>query len=298
MLEVVGVSLGSPARDHEARVTIAGMRFRVRRVGTGGDLRRAAALLRALDGRVHALGLGGVNRALLLGGRAYPLPAGEWLASQVRLTPVADGAFWKAAVEPEAVRHLAREGFPLAGRTVGLASILDRPALAAALVELGCRVRVGDAFYALGLPFWFPSPRAFAPVARLTLPALRRLPLRRIYPLGERQERVAGAPPRRFAGIDVLAGDFHFLRHRLPPDLGGRAVIASSFTDADRGLLRERGLGALGIFVPTLAGRAHGANVWEAMAAAAHGRPPEKIAAAEFIAFWRAAGGPSHEVLN
>lgn len=298
MLEVVSVSLGSPARDHEARLTVAGTPFRVRRLGTGGDLRRAAALLRELDGRVHALGLGGANRALLLGGRACPLPAGEWLAAQVRRTPVADGARWKAAVEPEAVRRLAREGFPLPGRTVGLASILDRPALAAALERLGCRVRVGDALYALGLPFWFPSPRSFAPVARLTLPVLRRLPLRRLYPLGQRQDRVRGAPASLFAGIEVLAGDFLFLRHRLPPSLRGRAVVASSLAAGDVELLRERGLGAMATFAPRLGGRAFGANVWEAMAAAAYGRPPGAIGEAELVAFWREAGGPSIQVLN
>lgn len=298
MLEVVSVSLGSPARDHEARLTVAGARFRVRRLGTGGDLARAAALLRELDGRVHALGLGGANRALLLDGRAYPLPAGEWLAAQARRTPVADGARWKAAVEPEALRRLAREGFPLTGRTVGLTSILDRPALAPALAELGCRVRVGDALYALGLPFWFPSPRSFAAVARLTLPVLRRLPLRRLYPLGDRQERVRGAPARLFSGIDVLAGDFHFLRHRLPPSLRGRAVIAGSLTAGDLALLRGRGATAVATFVPAVEGRAFGANVWEAMAAAACRRPPEEIGAAELAAFWREAGGPSIPVLN
>ncbi len=291
VLEVVSVSLGSPARDWEALVTVGGERFLVRRVGTAGDLRRAAALLRALDGRVAALGLGGVNRALLLGDRAYPLPAGQWLAAQVRRSPVCDGARWKAVVEPAAVRALVRGGLALAGRTAVVASLLDRPALGDALAAVGCRVLVGDAYYALGLPVWFSSRRGFALAARCLLPALRRLPLRWLYPLGAEQERAGSGFARLFRGVDLLAGDFHLLRRRLPASLAGKAVIASTLTPADLRLLRQRGVARVSSLAPLVGGRALAGNVWEAMAAAACGRPPERLGDGELVAFWQEAGG-------
>lgn len=298
MLEVVSVSLGSPSRDHEAEVLLCGRRFLVRRIGTGGDVATAARLVRALDGRVAAIGLGGINRALEFGGRRYPLPQGAHLAAQAETTPVADGSRWKAVVEPAAVAVLARRGLPLAGRTAVVSSVLDREPLARALQGQGCRVLAGDAFYALGLPLFFPSLGTFSLAARLTVPLLRRVPIQRLYPLGPRQERVVAAPPRLFRGVDLLAGDFHLLRRRLPADLAGKTVIASTFAPADLDLLRRRGLTAVAALAPPVAGRGFGANVWEAMVAAAHGRPPERVPAAAFLAFWREAGGPWLEMLN
>lgn len=297
MLQVVSVSLGSPARDHEAEVEVAGRRFLVRRIGTGGDVTAAARLVRALDGRVAAIGLGGINLALSVGERRYPLPQGAYLAAQARTTPIADGARWKAVVEPVAVAVLARRGLVLRGRTALVSSVLDRDPLARALQGQGCRVLAGDALFALGLPFLFPSLRAFAVAARLTMPILRRVPIQCLYPLDGR-ERVAGAPPRLFRAVDLLAGDFPLLRRRLPDDLRGKALIASTLTPADRDLLRDRGLARLATLVPSLGGRGFGANVWEAMVAAVTGRRPGQVPATHFLAFWRAAGGPGLEMLN
>lgn len=298
MLEVVSVSLGSRARDHEVEVEVGGRRFLVRRTGTDGDVAAAARLIRALDGRVAAIGLGGINLALVLGDRRYPLPQGVHLAAQARTTPVADGSRWKAVVEPAAVTVLARRGLPLAGRTALVSSVLDRDPLARALQRNGCRVMAGDALYALRLPIPFPSLGAFSVAARLTVPFLRHLPIQSLYPLGRRQERAAGAPSGLFRGIDLLAGDFHLVRRRLPDDLRGKAIIASTFTPADLDLLSRRGLTRVAALAPPLGGRGLGANVWEAMVAAAAGRRPDRVPSTEFLAFWRAAGGPWLEMLN
>lgn len=297
-MEVVSVSLGSAARDHEAQVEIGGLRFLVRRIGTNGDVAAAARLVRELDGRVAAIGLGGINLALGLGERRYPLPQGVHLAAQARTTPVADGSRWKAVVEPAAVAVLARRGLALAGRTALVSSVLDRDPVARALQAHGCRVLAGDALYALGFPILFPSLRAFSLAARLTMPFLRRVPIERLYPLGPRQERVVGAPTRLFGDIDVLAGDFHLIRRRLPGDLMGKTIIASTFTPVDLDLLRRRRLAGMSALAPPLDGRGYGANVWEAMVAAAAGRRPGEVPAPDYLAFWRAAGGPWLEMLN
>lgn len=297
-MEVVSVSLGSAARDHEARVEVGGQRFLVRRVGTDGDVAAAARLVRSLDGRVAAIGLGGVNLSVGLGERRYHLPQGQYLAAQARATPVADGSLWKAVVEPCAVGVLACRGLALAGRTALVSSVLDRDPLARTLQAHGCRVLAGDALYALGLPILFPSLRTFSLAARLTMPLLRRVPIQRLYPLGPRQELEATGPSRLFAGIDVLAGDFHLIRRLLPESLAGKAIIASTFTPADLDLLRRRRLAEIAALAPPLGDRGFGANVWEAMVAAAAGRRPAELPSADLLAFWRAAGGPWLEMLN
>lgn len=290
---VVSVSLGSPRRDWEGEIALAGERWRVSRIGTGGDLARAAVLVRALDGRVAAVGLGGIDTHLVLGGRRYALPQGVWLAGQARRTPVVDGAGWKAAVEPAAIRALAAGGFPLRGRTALVTSVLDRPALAAALFAAGCRVLAGDAYYALGLPLVL-SLKRFAPLAAATLPLLRRLPIQWLYPLGERQEREGCGSAWVVSNVDIICGDLHLLRRRLPRSLRGKTVIASTVTAEDIAILARRGAGHLVILAPLIGGRALPANAWEALAVAAAGRRAADLRPEDYLAVWKAAGGGPH----
>ncbi|HNR00453.1 MAG TPA: hypothetical protein PKN52_10645, partial [Trueperaceae bacterium] len=60
VLDVVSVSLGSVKRDTDQEVEVLGRRVRLRRVGTGGDLTAARTMIGELDGKVDAIGLGGI----------------------------------------------------------------------------------------------------------------------------------------------------------------------------------------------------------------------------------------------
>ncbi|MBX6378877.1 MAG: quinate 5-dehydrogenase [Clostridia bacterium] len=286
MALVVSVSLGSSRRDFACSVALGGLRVEARRLGTDGDLRLARRLLEHFDGRAAAIGLGGVNLQYALGPRRYPVREARYLAAAIRRTPLVDGSGWKEAVEPWVVRTLAGE-LHLAGSTVCVVSALDRYPLAEALVELGCRLRIGDAYTALGLPILFPGLASFSLVARCTMPLLGRLPLRWLYPLGGGQERPGDDRLALFRAVDVLAGDTHLIRRRLPRDLRGKGVLASTLTAEDRSLFLDRGAAWVASLSPPLAGRHAGANLWEAVAVAVCGarRPtPEDL-----VSVWREA---------
>lgn len=282
---VLGVSLGSPARDFRAIWTWEGGTVEIRRLGTGGDVELARRLLEQYDGQVDAFGLGGVNVSLQAGERRYRLPLGERLCSVPRRTPVCDGTLVKKWWEPWSLRMACEEGgLNLAGRAVLFSSVLDRWPLAQALEEAGARVLVGDAAFALRIPVLFPGLRWFYPFAVTLVPLLRHLPLSFLYPQargqhpyagggpdggagvaqqrgpgsragGSRQRSAAGGADRRwrpsvgaracwppFHGAEVLAGDLHFFRRRLPPRLDERWVIGSGLDGADLALLAERGV--------------------------------------------------------
>ncbi|MEI7815375.1 MAG: quinate 5-dehydrogenase, partial [Coriobacteriia bacterium] len=64
MKQVVSVSIGSSARDHEVEIDLLGERFRIRREGHDGDLDAAAARFAELDGKVDAFGMGGIDMYL------------------------------------------------------------------------------------------------------------------------------------------------------------------------------------------------------------------------------------------
>ena len=71
MKRIVSVSLGSSKRDHSTTVTLLGEQFDVRRVGVDGDIDKALIKLRELDGRVDAIGLGGIDIYLYSGNKRF-----------------------------------------------------------------------------------------------------------------------------------------------------------------------------------------------------------------------------------
>lgn len=277
MKTAVSVSLGTPLRDFSQIVEIAGQQVLLRRQGTGGSQQLAHRLLSSLDGQVDALGLGGVNRYLIAGSKRFPLRSGQSLARVVRQTPLVDGEFVKQVSAQQVIHLLQRAGIQLHGQTVLITSVLDRWSLAQALDAAGCRLLIGDALFALRLPIVFHSLRLFELVACWTLPLLGQLPIEWLYPVGKRQETILTTRNRWFAAADIVAGDFHFIRRYLPPQLAGKTVITSTLTDDDLHMLRSRGVTNLVTATGPLGNRFPGANAWEAALVAALGLSHQEV---------------------
>lgn len=264
MLRVVSVSLGTSRRDYQYQLSLSGRTLSVARIGCHGDFSRAAQLLSSLDGKVTALGLGGVNLFYHLGRCRIPCPAGQYLASGVQSTPLVDGSGWKEAVEPLAVNTLLQAGIELAGKTALVVSVLDRYWLAEALARAGCRVWAGDAAFGLKLPVLLPF-RVFLRAAPPALPLLARLPLKYLYPLGPRQERISRGLAFLYRRADIIAGNWHFIRRYLPSDLKGKIIVTAGTTPEDRRLLQQRGAAYLLSLSPLWGGISPSANVLEAV---------------------------------
>ena len=127
MRRAVSVSLGSSSRDHAVNADIAGTAVRLERIGTDGDLEKAARLLRDLDGKVDALGLGGADLGFNFGGRRYPLHSILKITRGVEKTPLVDGTGLKAAMEGRAAAFLEeRLGRFVGEKRVLLTSAVDR----------------------------------------------------------------------------------------------------------------------------------------------------------------------------
>ncbi|MCL6451282.1 MAG: hypothetical protein K6T75_08330 [Acetobacteraceae bacterium] len=274
MLQVVSVSLGSARRDYRVTFSALGQQVVLERRGTGGRVDEAERLLRELDGRVDALGLGGVNFSLRLGRSRYHLPLGRRLQRAVRRTPLVDGEGFKDTLERDLVGFLqARLGVELRGRRALVLSALDRFGLAEALAQAGARLMVGDPLFALGLPLPFGSLQSFALAGRVALPLLRRLPLGWLYPLGRRQEVRRPRFAWAFERAQVVAGDFHLLWRYAPSRLDGKVVITSGLDRAEAEELGRQGAALVVSSSPELGGRASSANAVEAVLVALGARP-------------------------
>jgi hypothetical protein len=270
---VVSVSLGSATRDHRAVIELLGEQVEVSREGTDGSLDRALERLRALDGAVDAIGLGGIDVYLYAGTKRYALRDGLRLLSAVKRTPVVDGSGLKNTLERQAVDYLRDDlGIDLHGKCVLMVSALDRFGMAQALVAAGADVLFGDFIFALDLDKPVRGLSEFEALAEKYLPDACKLPFQFFYPTGKKQERPPQPKyPQYYDEAEIIAGDFHFMRQFMPDRLDGKLVLTNTVTTRDVEDLRARGVAQLVTTTPDFAGRSFGTNVVEAILVALGG---------------------------
>ncbi len=282
--EVVSVSLGSSARDHEVEIDLLGERFRLRREGFDGDVGRAAARLAELDGQVDALSLGGIDLYLRAAGRDYRFRAARRLAASVTRTPLVCGAALKGPLEHATVRFMREDlGLDLRGKRVLVTSAVDRYGLAEGFIEAGCDLRYGDLLYVLGVPVLIRGKRTLDALIHALAPVVVQLPFSWLYPTGSAQDK---PPSTGQAGLydrfDVIAGDYQYVRKFMGEETRGKWVVTNTTTAADVEELRARGVELLVTTTPRLAGRSFGTNVIEAALVALAGSPKE-LPPAEYL---------------
>lgn len=272
MKRAVSVSLGSSARDKRVVVTFKGQPIAVERIGTDGDAKRARRLFAELDGKVDALGVGGVDVYLRLDDREYPLRAALKLVQDVHQTPVVDGRGLKHTLERRVFELAAPElgGLPHFCRAFVLVAV-DRPGLAQAVTDVADDVVFGDLMVALGIPIPVRGLDRFRKLARLLLPIVSYFPLSMLF-YGSGGEKTGPKYERYWREADLIAGDFLFMRQHLPHDLTGKTVVTNTTTAENIELLRARGVRTVITTTPRYEGRSFGTNMLEAALTAYAGK--------------------------
>jgi hypothetical protein len=263
---------------------LLGERFEITRTGMDGSMDRALAKLRAIDGTVDAIGLGGIDVYLYAGTQRYALRDGLRLLEAVKTTPVVDGSGLKNTLEREAVGYLTSElGMKLAGKRVLMVSALDRFGMAQALVAAGADVIFGDFIFALDLDKPVHGLVEFEEMARRYLPDACKLPFQFFYPTGKKQDRPPQPKyPEYYDDAEIIAGDFHFMRQFMPDRLDGKMVLTNTLTARDIEELRSRGVASLVTTTPDFGGRSFGTNVVEAALIALLGKAWSDVTDADY----------------
>ena len=284
MKTIVSVSLGSSTRDHSAVVELLGEKFNISREGVDGKLDAAIARVRALDGTVDAIGLGGIDVYLYAGTKRYALRDGLRLLEAAKITPVVDGSGLKNTLERQAVAFMQSElGIELAGKHVLMVSALDRFGMAQALVDAGANVLFGDFIFALDKDIAVRDLKTFEEMAEKYLPDACKLPFQFFYPTGKKQERPPQPKyPEYYQEADIIAGDFHFMRQFMPDRLDGKIVLTNTVTPGNIDELRQRGVKLLITTTPDFEGRSFGTNVIEAALLALLGKRWEDVTPADY----------------
>jgi hypothetical protein len=243
-----------------------GQLFLIERIGTDGDIDKAVDIIKKLDGKVDAFGMGGIDLYIVAGGKRYMLREAKRLKEAALLTPIVDGSGLKNTLERRVIEYLqGSKLIDFKGKRVLMVCGVDRFGMAETLEAYGAIVTYGDLIFGLGLPFPIHSLKALAGVARILAPIASQLPLEMIYPTGEKQETSKEKFVEYYQKADIIAGDFLFIKRYLPKNLFNKTIITNTVTKEDVALLKGRGISQLITTTPELNGRSFGTNVMEAV---------------------------------
>ena len=217
MKRAVSISLGSKSRDKKVVTRLLGNEVSIERIGTDGDEQEAYRLFCELDGKVDALGVGGIDLYVHALTRDYPLRAGLRLVRDVKHTPVVDGGGLKATLESRVMQDAERQlGETIQPKTALLVAGLTRGGMSKSFLKAGYQVVFADLMFGLGIPI----PINRVPVANLAaavlLPIVGRLPIEMLYPTGDKQLEIVPKYQKYYRANRVIAGDWLYIMQACP----------------------------------------------------------------------------------
>lgn len=282
MRRIVSVSLGSSKRNHAFETEFMGEQFSIERIGTDGDWDKAIQLIKELDGKVDAFGMGGIDLYIYVAGKKYVINDAKRLLV-ARKTPIVDGSGLKNTLERKCILDVQQDGImDLRGKKVLMVCAVDRFGMAEAFSEVGARLTLGDLIYTLDIPIPLHSLTMLKLVGRTVAPFAVRMPFDKLYPTGEKQEVIIPKHSKYYYEAEVIAGDFLYIKRYLPEKLNGQMIITNTTTAEDRQILKQRGISRVITTTPNMGGRSFGTNVIEALMVALIGRPLEEISPVDY----------------
>lgn len=273
MKRAVSISLGSSKRDKAVELTLLGEQVRIERIGTDGDMEKAALMYRDLDGKVDAFGVGGADLGVMVGDKWYRLYSAEKMIRYVKQTPVVDGVGVKNTLEKRAAAFIGSAIGNLGGpQRVLFTAGVDRWGMSKSFLEAGYDCAFGDLMFALDIPIAIRSEASLKLLAAMLMPVVGRVPFEWIYPTGEKQEKNTPKFGKWYEWATVIAGDCHYIKRFMPARLDGKIICTNTTTPDDVEKFRAAGVKHLVTTTPVMDGRSFGTNMIEAALIAVSGK--------------------------
>jgi hypothetical protein len=273
MKRAVSISLGSSKRDKAVEVELLGERVSIERIGSDGDMEKAAQMYKDLDGKVDAFGVGGADLGLMVADKWYPLYSVNKMVRFVKQTPLVDGTGLKNTLEKRVVPFMEQHiGADLEPKRVMMTGGADRWGMTRSFLDGGFDCVFCDLMFALGIPLPLRSEGAVKNLAGFLMPVAGRLPFDWVYPIGEKQEKNTPKYGQWYAWATVIAGDCHYIKRYMPARLDGKVICTNTTTTEDVEKFKERGVKHLVTTTPVMDGRSFGTNMLEAALIAVSGQ--------------------------
>ncbi|MCJ7659038.1 MAG: hypothetical protein MUO67_07810 [Anaerolineales bacterium] len=247
---------------------------RIERIGTDGDMEKAAQLFKELDGEVDAFGVGGADLGLMVDQKWYPLYSVQPMVRYIEKTPVVDGAGLKNTLENQTAPFIdAHIGDYVKDKRKAFITLgADRWGMSKSFLDAGYECVFGDLMFGLGIPIAVRSESSLKRLASIVMPIAGRLPFEWLYPTGEKQEKREPKWEEYYMGATIIAGDCHYIKRHMPERLEGKVIATNTTTPEDVELFRQIGVKYLVTTTPVLDGRSFGTNMMEAALVAVAGK--------------------------
>ena len=275
MKRAVSISIGSSTRNKNVEIELLGEKVSLERIGTDGDMEKAAQLYKELDGVVDAFGVGGADLGLQVDKKWYPLYSVQPMVRFVKKTPLVDGAGLKNTLENRLVPFMeSRIGDYISqiGRKAFIVSGADRWGMSKSFLDGGYQCVFGDIMFGLGLNIPVRSEKSLKRIAALIMPIVGRLPFNWLYPTGEKQETRIPKWEKYYHWGSMIAGDCLYITRHVPDDMSGKVIVTNTTTESDVALFSKIGCKYLVTSTPVLEGRSFGTNMMEAALIAVSGK--------------------------
>ena len=275
MKRAVSISIGSSKRNKSVEVDLLGERVQIERIGTDGDMEKAAQLYKELDGKVDAFGVGGADLGLMVDDKWYPLYSVQPMVRFVEQTPIVDGTGLKTTLENQLAPFIDEQigGYiSERGKKAFITMGADRWGMTTSFLDAGYDCVFGDIMFGIGLPLPIRTAKSLKFLAALLMPIMGRVPFAWIYPTGEKQDERTPKYEKYYQWATVIAGDCHYVKKHMPDNMEGKIIVTNTTTPEDVALFKKCGVKYLVTTTPVLDGRSFGTNMMEAALVAISGK--------------------------
>lgn len=275
MKRAVSISIGSSKRNKSVEIELLGEKVVIERIGTDGDMEKAAQMYKELDGKVDAFGVGGADLGLMVDEKWYPLHSVNSMVRFIKKTPVVDGTGVKNTLENMAAPMVDKQlGAYIAekGKKALIMTGSDRWGITKSFSDLGYETIFGDLMFSLDIPIPLKTIKQIKILVGILMPIVSRVPFKWVYPTGAKQELRTPKFEKYFHWATVVAGDCHYIKKYMPDDMNGKIIVTNTTTPEDVALFKKCGVRYLITTTPVLDGRSFGTNMIESALIAISGK--------------------------